>query len=1348
MGKITISDKQRVAAAQNTRERDYWLNQLSGEWLKSTFPADVGDTGSAGKSTGRIDITWSGQLFANLVRLSNGYDTVLHMILVAGVTALLHKYCGNKDIIIGSPIYKQETNAEFINTVLALRNEVHDGMTFKELLVQVKNTITAADKHQNYPIEIILHNLEMDSFTTEFPLFDTAVLLTNIHDRHYIRHIPLSTIFFVHKEAGHMTAALEYNPNLYKESTARRIIDHLTNLLTHALSALDTRVPNLEVLSPEEKKRIVFEFNDSAYPYTTDKTLHWFFEEQTGKTPDNTAVISEDRHITYRKLNERSNQLGWLLTKKGIGTGNFVGVVIDRNIEMITAVMGIIKAGAAYVPQEPDLPEARIARIMASLCVKSIITNPPRLPKICEIAGHLDNRPPVICLGNDPYAEEIGDQPINNVVSEVTALDIAYVIHTSGSTGAPKGVVEQHQPVVNVVEWVNRMFQVGPQDKLLCVASLGFDLSVYDIFGILAAGGSVSVVSAEKLRDPYRLLDAIYKEGITFWDSAPAALQQLVPFFQSSGNLKHSNCFRLVFLSGDWIPVTLPDRLRETFAKVKVIALGGGTEATIWSNNYPIGIVDPGWPSIPYGKPMQNAAYYILDPHLQPCPIGVSGDLFIGDQCLAMGYINEIELTTFKFIPNPFVKGQKIYRTGDMARWFEDGNMEFMGRKDFQVKIRGHRIELGEIEAQLLKHEDIKTAIVITRDGASKNKRGGKGDKYLCAYYVSPKELENANLKNFLARELPEYMIPPYFIRIDHIPLTPSGKLDRKALPEPGLNEEKIFIAPRNKVDEALTGIWAELLNISRETIGIDKSFFDLGGHSLTATELVSIIHQQFNKKIPLVEVFKFPTIRQLSDYISDTGTERFDAIEPAEKKPYYRLSSSQKRFYVLQHLEKGVGYNIPLAVFMEGAIDRYKLEKIFSQLIARHESLRTSFHMGSAGPVQVINDNVPFAMEYTEIPAPPAAGETVPAHRPIVEAFIRPFDLSLAPLLRAGLVKIKDREHILMVDMHHIISDGLSMGLFVNEFLVLYQNLPLPMLRLQYKDFAEWENSQEASAALEKQETYWLNQFALESAPLDLPMDYKRPPVQGFEGMLEFFEIDLAETAALKSLAQRFDCTLYMLLLAVFNVLLARLGNQEDIVIGTPTAGRRHADLRSIIGLFINTLALRNFPRAGRNFDAFLQEIKERTLEAFENQEYHFEDLVARVVANRDVGRNPLFDVMFTMDPNEIQTLEIAGLTITPYEYEYRISKFDMTWTGMEINNRLRFSVEYCTRLYKKETIQRFIDYFKRLLGIVLEKPGLKIGSLEFMSDRERKQLLFEFNNTRRTYDEAKTIHELFAEQ
>ena len=1346
-----ITDRQKVAASQNIKERDYWLNQLSGEWVKSAFPVDVGDTGSNDghpAHAAHINMTWEGEFFSKLMKLSNGYDHVLHMILVAGVTALFNKYGSGNDIIVGAPIYKQEIEGEFINTILALRNRIHPHMTFKELLIQVKQTILGANENQNYPIETLLYNLNLISpdLNKDFPLFDTVVLLENIHDKRYIRHIPVNMIFSARKETDHINVELEYNPSLYKNSTARRIVNHLKNVLCEAVANVEARVFDLNVLSFEERNQILYEFNDTAFEYTVDKTLHRLFEEQAVKTPGNTAVICNDHHITYHKLNDSANQLAWLLKKKGIGTGNFVGVVIDRNVEMVTAVLGIIKAGAAYVPQEPDLPEARIGRIMASLNVKAIITNPPRFEKMEEIAGKLDIHPPIVCLNNDADADEISNQPVGNVVSDVTTIDIAYVIHTSGSTGTPKGVVEQHRPVVNVIEWINRSFHVGPQDKVLCVASLGFDLSVYDIFGFLACGGIISIVSNEKLRDPYQLLDSIYKEGITFWDSAPAALQQLVPFFQSSVNLKSANCFRLVFLSGDWIPVTLPDRLRETFAKVKVVALGGATEATIWSNNYPVGKVDPGWPSIPYGKPIQNAAYYILDTFLRPCPIGVPGDLFIGGQCLALGYINEVELTAFKFIANPVLKGERIYRTGDMARWFEDGNIEFLGRIDFQVKIRGHRIELGEIEAQLFKHEEIKTAIVITRDaGGQHSPASGKSDKYLCAYYVSTQELDSSHLKEFLAKELPDYMIPPYFIRIDSIPLSPSGKLDRKALPEPGFNDEITYTAPRNRADERLTEIWAELLNISRETIGIDSSFFDLGGHSLNATELVSIIHQRFNKKIPLVDVFTFPTIRQMSDYIADLGTERFDSIEPIEKKSYYRLASSQKRFYVLQHLEKGVGYNIPLAVVLEGGIDGQQLENIFRTLIARHESLRTSFHMNEEGPVQRVHEKVEFEIEYKD-----TLSTDYTDYTDFIQSFIRPFDLSCAPLIRVGMGKMKDRQHMLMMDMHHIISDGLSMGVLVKEFLLLYQGLPLPALRLQYKDFAEWENSEESAAVLEKQESFWLKQFELESTPLDLPLDYKRPPAQSYEGMVEFFEIDAKLTAALRDFAQRCDCTLYMVLSALFNVLMARLGNRDDIVVGVPIAGRRHVDLKAIIGLFINTLALRNFPASEKPFHVFLQEVKDRTLEAFENQEYHFEDLVAKVAvaSNRDVSRNPLFDVMFTMDPNEIQSFEIAGLIIKPYEYEYRISKFDMTWTGMEINNQLRFSVEYCTRLFKKETIIRFIGYFKHLISSILENPEIKIGCLEFFSEQERKQLLFEFNNTRRLYDTDKTIHELFAEQ
>jgi amino acid adenylation domain-containing protein len=585
---------------------------------------------------------------------------------------------------------------------------------------------------------------------------------------------------------------MEYNPRLLAEETVKKLQRHYVQVLQALVSNPQIKLEEIELLSAPEKMQILAEFNCTGREYRKQITIQDLFEEKVREQPDQVAVIFEDRRLTYQELNAKANQLAGFLKSKGAAPGIFVGILAGRSIEMIIGVMGILKAGAAYAPLEPSFPKARLQKILSTINARHVLTDNDQIDLVMSLELPGPGLECVACL--EPREQsgvsdgrrlggvavydwtEIETYPADNPQEKPDPNDPAYVIFTSGSTGEPKGVVVNHRPVVNLIDWVNRRFNINPADRLLFITSLCFDLSVYDIFGILAAGGSIRVVSRDDIRSP-RLLSILAKEGITFWDSAPANMQQFLPFFPVFKELLKGCQLRLVFLSGDWIPVTMPDILKETFGEITIVSLGGATEATVWSNYYVIDKVEPGWTSIPYGKPIQNSQYFILNPSLEVCPIGVPGDLYIGGDCLSSGYINDPILTREKFIKTPFGDGT-IYKTGDIARWWADGNIEFLGRKDFQVKIRGFRIELGEIESRLLKHPLVQDAVVTAW--------GGNGQsKYLCAYVVSKDQIGEMDLKNWLAGELPEYMIPAYIIRLDSLPVTLNGKVDRKTLPNP-----------------------------------------------------------------------------------------------------------------------------------------------------------------------------------------------------------------------------------------------------------------------------------------------------------------------------------------------------------------------------------------------------------------------------------------------------------------------------------------------------------------------------------------------------------------------------------
>ena len=734
------------------------------------------------------------------------------------------------------------------------------------------------------------------------------------------------------------------------------------------------------------------------------------------------------------------------------------------------------------------------------------------------------------------------------------------------------------------------------------------------------------------------------------------------------------------------------------------------------------------------------------------CDDLVTGELYIQTPYVTSGYCNAPELTRQRYIQDPFSNkpDRFIYRTGDLAKRLPDGNIVFLGRIDRQVKIRGIRIEPGEIEHTLIDHPLIREAAIIKKELENLN-------ELLQAYVVEKKENAEAealsvdSIKAYLHQRLPDYMVPARITKIHDFPRNPNGKVNYSALK--ALEAEKpLYVPPENDVERGILKIWTETLNI--EEIGITDNFFELGGNSLNIMSLIESLHKRFDVRVAIGDMFNHPTIRLQAQLIIAGKPGKYISIQPVEEREYYPLSSAQKRLYVLQQMDlRGTAYNMPAVIPLYFEVGMEKLETVFNQLIHRHESLRTSFHMLDREPVQKVHQRVPFKVEF------------YPAEN-LVESFFRPFDLTNAPLLRVGITRTVQNQHTLMVDMPHIISDGFSQQVLVRDFLTLYSGEPLPPLRLQYRDYARWQINRKESDPLIEQEAFWLRQFEDEIPILELPADYPRPSVRSFEGSASLFELSVSDTQALKTIALQQEATPYMVLLSIVNILLSKLSSQEDIVIGTPSAGRRHADLEKIIGMFVNTLPLRNYPAGETTFREFLRQVKEHTLQAFENQEYQFEDLVEKVSVNRDTRRNPLFDVMFALqnigeNPEPADLIHDEKRKTYPeqadgFRPDNNIARFDITLlatelereSGEESGDVLHFDLIYDTKLFKQETIRRFITYFQKIISTVVEEPHQRISEIEIIPAAEKNKLLFEFNNTQVPYPTDKTIHGLFEEQ
>ncbi|MHB9940925.1 hypothetical protein CF065_04670 [Clostridium sporogenes] len=1301
-----------IIANQFSREREYWVQKLSGELSKSFFPVDFVKSSTCENKKNISGFKITGDLFSKLSKLSNGSDARLHMILSTIVTILINKYTSNEDVIIGTPIYKQDGQGEFLNTVLILRNEINRNSTFKELLLNVRQNLTEAIEHENYPIDKLLSDLDKE-YDEDYSFFDILVMLENVHDRSYIKNIRANTIFSFTRKSDCIQGILEYNDTLYKIETIERIITHFLNLLKVALNNIDVLIKEMEIVTEEERNQILHEFNDTKTHYPRNKTIQELFEAQVEKAPDNIAVVFEDKKLTYRELNEKANSLARVLRNKGVKADSIVGIMMEKSLEAIIGLMGILKAGGAYLPIDPSYPKERIEYMLKDSKSNILLTTENLLNNI-EFSGQII----------DLLDEGIFENKKDNLEDINTSNDLSYVIYTSGTTGKPKGVMCEHRNIVRLVKNTNYIsFKDG--DKILQTGSIVFDASTFEIWGALLNGLELYLAKSETIILSDLLEEFIDTNNITILWLTSELFNQI-----AEKNVKVFKKLRYLLVGGDVLSIKYINLVRRECKNLKIINGYGPTENTTFSTAH---LIEKEYISnIPIGKPIANSQAYIVDRDFNLMPTGIYGELCVSGEGVAKGYLNKPELTLEKFIENPFEAGTKMYKTGDLARWLPNGDIEFLGRIDNQVKIRGFRIELGEIENRLLQHENIKEAAVSVKENKD-------SEKYICAYVVSEKNLEELDLKSHLKETLPEYMVPAYFAELEKMPLTANGKLNRRGLPEPNLDASLVeYEAPRNKVEETLAKIWSKILGV--EKIGINDNFFDLGGHSLKATILMSKIHKELNKEVSLKELFKSPTIKELGKYIEDAEENLYSKIEKVEEKEYYETSSAQKRMYMLQQFNKdSTVYNIPAVFELEGNVDKKKIEESFRKLIERHEALRTYFETLNGKIIQKLQSDYVFQLKHIN-----ENGNI----EDIINKFIRPFDLNKAPLFRVKLVE-NDEKTYLLIDMHHIISDGLSMGILINEFTEVYSGKNLESLNLQYKDFAAWQNNFLSSEEMKKQEEYWINRFNDEIPVLNMPTDYKRPAMQSFEGESVSVGINEDTTLKLRKLTKKTGTTMHMVLLTAFNILLSKYSGQEDIVIGTPIDGRSHADLQNIMGMFVNTLALRNKPQGDKKYIDFLEEVKENSLKAYENQSYQLEALVEKLDVRRDTSRNPLFDVMFNMvDTVNGGDIKLDDVILKQYNNENKVSKFDLTLNALERDRKLNFTIEYCSKLFKKETIERLSNHYIKVLESIVNNVEIKLSEIDLLSEAERNQILYKFNDTKVDYPKNKTIHELFEAQ
>ena len=1621
----------------------YWSGRLAG-LATLEIPTDRSRPPVQTFRGGRVPLALPPADAAALRELAESTGVTLFMLLLAGWQTLLHRISGQTDVAVGSPAANRgrsevEGLIGFFINMLPYRTDFAADPSFAELLGRVRQGALEAYDHADVPFERLVDELRLERDLSRQPLVQVMFALQDaglgalrlpglavetLDLAGAVAKFDLTLSLGEAEESGKggFEGWIEYNADLFDRATVLRLAAQLGALLVSAAAAPGARVSQLGVLTPPERHQVVREWNDTATPFPESVLIHQFFEAQVDRAPGALAAVWQGETITYAGLEARANRLAHQLRRRGLERGAPVAVWLERSLDMLVAVLGVLKAGGYYVPLDPAWPAERVEGILADCQALAVLTRTAHLAPVLDMQWRLPALADVICLdakgpqpaaepldagsvralfdlvaeravdrataggfvssftgeaftesevdeyrdrviglaaprlgagrrvleigsgsglllweiaprvaryvGLDPsaltqernrahaaeigadnvelpagFAHEIASWPggafdlvilastvqffpgplyLEQVVAEALRLlapggalliadvpdarrqeelrqaveerrghlggggarhapprilsldedlfrdlaaalpaagevavlhreqgfdnelgfrydvlmtraedgttagpgrprrkhlwtswhletcaagrlpalasagDLAYIIHTSGSTGQPKGIAVQHRPVANLFAWLNDAFGIGPDDRVLFVTSLCFDLSVYDIFGLLAAGGCVHVAAEDDLRDAELLVRLLVDEPITLWDSAPAALVRLAPLF--SATPAAGSRLRRVMLSGDWIPVTLPDRVRAVFPQAEVTSLGGATEATVWSNWYPIGEVDSAWPSIPYGRPIDNARYHVLDAALEPCPIGVPGSLYIGGDVLCLGYAHQPEVTGAAFRPDPFgdQPGARIYHTGDRARWFAEGNLEFLGRVDQQVKIRGFRIELGEIEVALTRHPEIREAVVLAREDVP-------GDKRLVAYVVPAGAAAPAaeELRELLRHSLPDYMIPAAFVVLDHLPVTANGKLDRRALPAPfWVHAEAADDLPLNRTEGVLAGLWRDILGV--EQVGRNDDFFDLGGHSLLATQLVARLREIFGTELPLRTIFQAPRLAELAariDAITRAGTPPEAAgspILPVPRGGELPLSASQLRQWFLVQLDpESADYNLPVAVRLAGELRPEVLAAALSEIVRRHEALRTTFAADGGRPFALVVPHREAALPLADLSALPEGARQAEIRRLAGDDLERPFDLARGPLLRATLVRLAAGEHVLAATFHHIVFDGSSLGVFLRELAALYeafaagQPSPLPELAVQYVDYAAWQREGAASRVLAGQTEYWKQQLASASRVLELPTDRPRPAVQSHRGRMLRMSPPPSLAAGLSTLTASEGVTLFMAVLSGYATVLGRYSGQRDLNVGTFVANRRREALEGLIGFFVNTLVLRADLTGDPTFRELLVRTREMTLDAFERQELPFEQLLEELEIGRDLSRTPLFQAMFGVQNFAMPSIQVPGLVLDSIALaDQERTTTDLSLYMWEEAGSMTCWMEFSTDLFDEATIQRMFAHLGFLLTAAEEDPGRRLSELPLIPESERRQILHDWSAGRAHRARPLPVHERLREQ
>lgn len=1327
---------------------EFWRKQLAGGLPVLELPGDMPRPALQSFKGSNVFFNIPTSLAEDLRLLGAHEACTFFMTLLAAFQVLLQRYSGADDMVIGTPVAARTPRelepliGNFLN-MAALRCDLSGNPTFIELLQRTRDTTLNAFSNSDLPFEPMMKHLKFERDPSRNPIFQVVLQvlpttapkigdleISSFHFDLKFAQFDLSLHFY--EDVGGYRGRFEYCTDLFHAETVERLSLNFVQLLHAIAGNPDQNIAALPLLTDAERQRLLVDWNDTAAPYPTREVcLHQLVEEQAGRTPDRIAVVFEQQALTYRELNCRANRLARHLRTLGVGPDVLVGLFVERSLEMLVGIVSILKAGGAYVPMDPGYPKERLGYILEDSGAPIVLTQESLVGELPPFAGQS------ICLDADWTA--IACESEEDLPAAVKPEHLAYVLFTSGSTGRPKGVALEHRSAVTFVQWAKQVFTPQELAAVLFTTSVCFDLSVFEMFVALSTGGRIIVA-----RNALHLPTLPEKDEVTLINTVPSAIAELLRVGAVPASVKTVN------LAGEALSDTLVEQIYATTNVDKVYNLYGPTETTTYSTYT---LVPRGWP-VTIGRPIAGTQTYILDAHRNPVPIGVKGELYLAGGGLARGYYGRPELTMERFVPNPFSEeGEgRMYRTGDLCRWLPDGNIQYVGRTDHQVKLRGFRIELGEIESTLDQHPAVCQSVVLVREEEP-------GRKQLVAYVV-PEPAAAApqiqELRHYVKERLPDFMVPTAVVLLDAFPLTPNGKIDRKALPAPSyenLQTAQDFIRPHTETERGLAAIWTEVLKV--EHVGIHDDFFDLGGHSLLAIMAVSRIRDVFEVDLPTRTLFGNPTIAELAKVLTAAkgAGGHVPRIERRSQSGPCALSFAQERFWLLHQLAPSSPvYNVVDVIHVEGTYDAAAMSRALKELVRRHDVLRTAVDHRHGQPMQIVMPTIDLALSELDLGAVSEPERERAWIRVVHEEGRKPFDLSQAPPLRGTVMHLSPCEHRLLLTTHHIIADEWSMEVIHQEITQLYeafsqgQPSPLPELPIQYADFACWQRSWLQGDVRQRQLAYWKDVLAGAPSMLDLPTDKPRPAIQSFRGATESFALPKELLERLTALGRQEQATLFMILEASFMALLHRYTGQDDLLVGIPISGRTHSETERLIGCFINTVVLRAQLTDSLTFRGLLHQVRERALGAYAHPDLPFEQLVAALAPERDPSRTPLFQVMFVLHNSEgvSQVSKVSGNR----QLETGTSKFDLSLFISETADGLEGIFEYCTDLFEAQTIRRLCGHYGALLHAIVRDPDQKISTLPMLTDAERHQVLVEWNQTAVAYPAARCVHEMVEEQ